>query len=154
MVAAANLNFIKKSISPDWIKLSAPEMWEHATRSDGDDHKTESRNRQLIRVTSSNERRQQKGDDLSDYKTYLNQIWYRVQAPDYQHGIYLTWKSKISPDWMKIYMHQIWWEDATQPCGDDRMTKSRNRKLIRMTSLNELREQNGFNFRDYKGPIL
>jgi len=28
-------------------------------------------------------------------------------------------------------------EDASRPCGDDRMTKSRNRKLIRVTSSNE-----------------
>ena len=28
-------------------------------------------------------------------------------------------------------------EDASRPCGDDRVTKSRNRKLIRVTSSNE-----------------
>jgi len=30
------------------------------------------------------------------------------------------------------------------------MTKSRNRKLIRMTPTDDLREQNGFNFSDHK----
>jgi len=29
------------------------------------------------------------------------------------------------------------WEDATRPCGDDHVTKSGNRKLIRVTSSNE-----------------
>ena len=34
-------------------------------------------------------------------------------------------------------LHQIIWEDAPQPRGDDRVTKSRNRKLIRVTSSTE-----------------
>ena len=34
-------------------------------------------------------------------------------------------------------MHQILWEDASQPCGNDHVTKSQNRKLIRVTSSNE-----------------
>ena len=29
------------------------------------------------------------------------------------------------------------WEDASPPCGDDNVTKIRNRKLIRVTSSNE-----------------
>jgi len=37
----------------------------------------------------------------------------------------------------KDILHQIIWEDAPQPCRDDRVTKSRNRKLIRVTSSNE-----------------
>jgi len=39
------------------------------------------RNWKLICVASSSECREQKGVDLSDYKRYLNQIWYRAQAP-------------------------------------------------------------------------
>jgi len=35
------------------------------------------------------------------------------------------------------YLHQISWEDAPRPCGDDHVTKSRNRKLICVTSSNE-----------------
>ena len=31
----------------------------------------------------------------------------------------------------------IIWEDAPRPCGDDHVTKIRNRKLIRVTSSNE-----------------
>jgi len=44
-------------------------------------------------------------------------------------------KISITPDWIK--MHQILWEDAPRPCGNDHMTKSQNRKLIRVTSSNE-----------------
>ena len=59
-------------------------IWEDATRRRGDDHVTKSRNRKLIRVTSSNERLKQMCVDLSDYNRYLNQIWYRTQIPHYQ----------------------------------------------------------------------
>ena len=34
-------------------------------------------------------------------------------------------------------MHQILWKNASRPCGDDHVTKCRNRKLIRVTSSNE-----------------
>ena len=37
----------------------------------------------------------------------------------------------------KDILHQIIWEDATRPCGDDHVTKRRNRKFIRVTSSNE-----------------
>jgi len=53
--------------------------------------------------------------------------------------IHITWKSKmaaaaifnfgkrsITLDWIKT-LHQILWEDASQPCGDDHVTRSRNR---------------------------
>jgi len=33
-------------------------------------------------------------------------------------------------------MYQIVWEDASRPCGNDCVTKSQNRKLIRVTSSN------------------
>jgi len=32
-------------------------------------------------------------------------------------------------------LYQIIWEDASRPCGDEHVTKSPNRKLIRVTSL-------------------
>ena len=56
-------------------------IWEDAPRRRGDDHATKSRNRKLIRVTSSNERLKHTCIcvDLSDYNRYLNQIWYRTQ---------------------------------------------------------------------------
>jgi len=37
----------------------------------------------------------------------------------------------------KDILHQIIWGDARQRRGDDHVTKSRNRKLICMTSSNE-----------------
>jgi len=65
-------------------------LWEDATRPREDDHVTKSRNRQLIRMTSSNERLKHKYVDLSDQIRYLNQIWYRAQKmpqiPHCQHA--------------------------------------------------------------------
>ena len=61
-------------------------IWEDAPRRRGDDHVTKSRNRKLIRVTSSNESLKHMCVDLSDYNRYLNQIWYRTQIPHYQHA--------------------------------------------------------------------
>jgi len=53
-------------------------IWEDAPRPCGDDQLTKSRNRQLIRETSSNECLVHKSVDLSDYRIYLNQILYRA----------------------------------------------------------------------------
>jgi len=47
---------------------------------------TKSRNRKLIRVTSSNEHLKHKCVDLSDYNRYLNQIWHRTQIQYCQHA--------------------------------------------------------------------
>jgi len=68
MAAAAIFNFGKMSITPHWIKISAPNFMEDASLSCADDHVTKSRNRKLIRVTSSNERLKHKYVDLSDYR--------------------------------------------------------------------------------------
>ena len=61
-------------------------IWIDAPRRRGDDHVTKSRNRKLIRVTSSNEGWKHMCVDLSDYNRYLNQIWYRTQMPHHQHA--------------------------------------------------------------------
>ena len=61
-------------------------LWEDASRPCGDGHVTKSRNRKLIRVTSSNEGLKDKCVDLSDNNRYLNQIWYRPPIPHYQHA--------------------------------------------------------------------
>ena len=61
-------------------------IWEDASRPCRDDHVTKSRNRKLIRVTSSNECLKHTCVDLSDCNRYLNQIWYRTQIPHYQHA--------------------------------------------------------------------
>jgi len=58
-------------------------IWEDAPRPFGDDHVTKSRNRKLLRVTSSNECLKHMCVDLSVYNRYLNQIWYRTQIPHY-----------------------------------------------------------------------
>ena len=46
-------------------------------------------------------------------------------------------------------MHQILWEDASRPCGDDHVTKSRNRKLIRVMSSNESQKHKCVDLSDY-----
>ena len=53
-----------------------PIIWDDASRRRGEDHVTKSRNRKLIRVTSSNEGLKHMCVDLSDYNVYLNQILY------------------------------------------------------------------------------
>ena len=50
-------------------------------------------------------------------------------------------KMSITPHWIKRYLNQILQEDASRPCADDHVTKSRNRKLIRVTSSNERLKQ-------------
>jgi len=55
MAAAAIMNFGKMSITPDWIKIFAPNYMGRYTTPCGDDHMTKTRNQKLIRVTSSNE---------------------------------------------------------------------------------------------------
>ena len=46
-------------------------------------------------------------------------------------------------------MHQILCEDASRPCGDDHVTNSRNRKLIRVTSANERLKHKCVDLSDY-----
>jgi len=107
MAAAAILNFGKMSITLYWIMISCIKLqrlcssaygalqicfmimimiWEGAPRRRGDDHVTKSRNRTLIRVTSSHDGLKQMCVDLSDYNIYLEQIWYITQIPHYQHA--------------------------------------------------------------------
>ena len=50
----------------------------------------------------------------------------------------------------KDILHQIIWEDASLPCGDDHLTKSGNRKLIRETSSNERLEHECVDLSDYR----
>ena len=91
--------------------------------------------------------------DLSDYKIYLNQIWHRTQIPHYQDagmakfiktenqdggGRHLAFQRNVNNSGLdKDILHQIIWEDAPRRRADDYVTKSRNRKLIRVTSSNE-----------------
>jgi len=49
----------------------------------------------------------------------------------------------------KDILHKIIREDASWPCGDDDMTKSRSRKLIRVTSSNECLKHMCVDLSDY-----
>ena len=49
----------------------------------------------------------------------------------------------------KDILHQIIWEDATRPCGDDHVTKSQNRKLIPVTSSNKRLKHKCVDLSDY-----
>ena len=71
-------------------------IWEDASRRRGDDYVTKSRNRKLIRVTSSNKRLEHKCVDLSDYRRYLNQILY-IELK--HHTINMTECSKCTRLW-------------------------------------------------------
>jgi len=72
MAAAANLNFGEKfnnfGLDKDILHQI---IWKDAPRRRGDDHVTKSRNRKLVRETSSNERLEHKCVDLCDYNIYL-----------------------------------------------------------------------------------
>jgi len=89
--------------------------------------------------------------DLSDYNRYLNQIWYKTQIPHYQHagmakshmtiqdggGRHLEFRKNVNNFGLdNDILHQIIGEDVHRRRGDDHVTKSRNRKLIRVTSSN------------------
>ena len=76
-------------------------IWENASRRRGDERVTKSRNRKLIRVTSSNEGLKHVCVcvDFSDYNIYLNQIRYRTHSTlsTRRNGqIHRNWKSKMA----------------------------------------------------------
>jgi len=76
-------------------------IWEDAPRRRGDDRMTKSRNRKLIRVTSSNKVLKHICVDLSDYNRYLNQIWYITQIPHYQHTGMAKFTQTENPRWRR-----------------------------------------------------
>ena len=129
-------------------------LCEDASWTCADDHVTKSRNRKSIRVTSSNEGLQHKCVDLSDYNRYLNQIWYRTTNTTLSTraewsnshklktqaggGRHLEFRKKVNNFTLdKHILPQIIWKDSPRRRGDDHVTKSRNRKLIRVTSSND-----------------
>ena len=108
-----------------------------------------SRNRKLIRVTSSSECLKHMCVDLSDYNRYFNQIWHRTQIPYYQHAgmakFIKNWESKmvaaaivnfremwITLDWTQISTAKFMGRCTTAMRRWPR--EIRNRKLIRVTS--------------------
>jgi len=60
---------------------------------------TKSRNRKLIRVTSSNESLKHICVDLCDYNIYFNQIWPWTQIPHYQHAEIAKFTKTENPRW-------------------------------------------------------
>ena len=64
-----HIKFRKISISHDWMKTFASNLARSTSRPYGNDRMTKTRNRKLIRVTSSDERPEQKGVDLDNYNT-------------------------------------------------------------------------------------
>jgi len=86
MAAAAILNVGKMSIFGLDKDILHQIIWEDASGPCGDDHVTKSRNRKLVRVTSSTESLKHVCVDLGDYNRYLNQIWHRTRMPHYQHA--------------------------------------------------------------------
>jgi len=65
-------------------------------------------------------------------------------------AIFNLGKISITTGWIKKdILHEIIWEDASRPRVDDHMTKSLNRKLIRVTSLNERLEHKCVDLSDY-----
>ena len=93
------------SITPDWIKISALNfMGIDASRPCGDNHVTKSRNRKLIRVTSSNKSQKHKCVDLSDYNIIFepnliqstNMSTNITLSTCRNNQIHITWKSKMA----------------------------------------------------------
>ena len=128
---------------------------EDAARRRGDDHVTKSRNRKLIRVTSSNECL--KHSICASISVTITDIWTKFGTEHKYHNTNtLEWpnsyKLKIQDGGGRHFefrknvnnfgldkdiLHQIIWVDAARRRGDDHVTKSRNLKLIRATSSNE-----------------
>ena len=91
--------------------------------------------------------------DLRDYNRYLNQIYtehkyHTINTTEWPNshklkiqdggGRHLEFGKNVNNFGLdKDILHQIKWEDAPRPYRDDRVTKSRNRKFIRVTSSNE-----------------
>ena len=133
-------------------------LCEDASRPCGDDHVTKSRNRKLIRVTSSNERLKHKCVNLSNHCVYFftqfgtehkcytinTSEWPNCHNLKIQHGggRHLEFPKIVNNSGLDKDMHQILCEDASRPCGDYHVTKGRNRKLIPVTSSNERHQMN------------
>ena len=127
-------------------------LWEDASRLCAAYHVTKSWNRKLIRVTSSNERLKHKSISVTsayiltqfgtEHKchTINTSEWLNSHNLKKQDGggRHLEFQKNVNNFGLdKDILDQIIWEDAPRPCGEDRVTKSRNRKLIRVTSSKE-----------------
>jgi len=133
-------------------------LWEDASWPCRDDHVTKSRNQKLILVTSSDVRLGHKCVDLDDYNRYLNQIWYRGHVTECAKftwlknggGRHLVFrKMSITPNWIELFAQNLVGRCVTA-MRRWHMTKSRNRKFIRVTSLNECTEHRCDDVKAYK----
>ena len=89
-----------KSITPDWIKISAPNYMGRcigAMRRGPHDQKSKPgvNSRDVIKWMSETK------VDLSDYNRYLNQIWYITQIPHYQHTGMAKFTFFRNPRWRR-----------------------------------------------------
>jgi len=141
-------------------------IWEDASWPCGDDRVTKSRNRKLIRVTSSNECLKHICASIS---VTITDIWtkfgtehkyHTINTPKWPNshklkiqdggGRHLELRKNVNNSGLdKDILHQIIWEDASRPCRNDELTKSRNRKLIRETSSNGCLEHKCVDLSDY-----
>jgi len=149
MAAATIFNFRKISITPDWIKISAPNFmgrcitamhtWPRDQKS-----KPEVNSRDVIKWRSKayvtiTDIWTKFGTEHKYHTTntpeWPNSHKLKIQDGGGRHLEVLKYINNFGLD--KDILHQIIWKDASWPCGDDHVTKSRNRKLIRVTSSNE-----------------
>jgi len=69
-----------------WMKTFAQNLVQRCSTTTRRCPRDQKRNRKLIRMTSSVECREQMWVVVSDYTTYLNQIWYTAQELDNHRG--------------------------------------------------------------------
>jgi len=70
-------------------------------------------------------------------------------------GRHLEFRKNVNNFGLDTYIYnKFLWEDASRPCGDDHLTKSQNRKLIRETSSNEHKCVDLSDYRRYLNQIL
>ena len=149
MAVAAILNFGKMSITLDWIHISRLHqiLWENAPRPCGDDHLTKSRNRTLIRETSSMSISVLISVTIADiWKKFIQcssitlLTWrnvpnlYDLKIQD-SGGRNLGFrKMPITPNWIELFA-QILVGRCIKAMRRWHMTKTRNRKFFCVTSL-------------------
>ena len=84
------------------------------------------------------------------YHTINTPEWPNTHNPKIQDGggRHHEFRKKVNNSGLDRHLHQILWEDAPRPRGNDHMTKSRNRKLILVTSSNKRLEHKCVNLSD------
>jgi len=153
MAAAAIFNFGKISITPDSIKISAPNFMGRRTTT----IQRWTRDQKLKPEVNSRWRHQMKVWSIcASISVTITDIWTKFGTEHKYHttntrewpnshklkiqdggGRHLEFRKNVNNFGLdKDILHQIISEDAPRRRGDDRVTKSQNRKLIRVTSSN------------------